>query len=95
VKLRERIALWFAWRKAMKQARPWIEKVLGRPLTRKELKMSNWKTSLLGVIAGLTGGTAVGWVGPDGAINWWTVALAIITSAFGYFAKDKDVGGVH
>jgi hypothetical protein len=94
MKLKERIALWFAWRKVLKHVRPWLEKVLGRTLTREELKMKNWKTTLLGILAGLTGGTVAGWTTPDGDINWVAVAFSIITALFGYFSKDHDTTGI-
>jgi hypothetical protein len=95
VKLKERIALWFAEREFRKQAVRFLEKTLGRPLTRKEKSaMKNWKTTCLGILAGLTGGTVTGWMTPEGKIHWGAVALAVITSLFGYFAKDHDDGGV-
>jgi hypothetical protein len=92
--LKRRIALWFAWRKLLKEARPTLENLLGRPLTRKEMKMKNWKTTVVGIIAGMTGGTAVGWTDATGNVNWWSVALAIITSLFGLFTKDADTTGI-
>lgn len=91
---KERIALWFAEREFKKQAVRFLEKTLGRPLTKKEKSaMKNWKTTLLGFIAGITGGTATGWTKPDGSINFFAVAAAVVTALFGYFAKDHDVTG--
>jgi len=93
VKLKERIALWFAWRAALKQVRPWLEQAIGRPLTWKERQMKNWKTTLLGMLGGLTGAEMAGWTKPDGHINWLAVAFALLMTAKGYFTKDKDVTG--
>lgn len=94
MKLKHRIALWFAERELKKQAVRFLEKTLGRPLTRREKSdMKNWKTTCLGILAGLTGGTVAGWTGPDGGIHWAAVALAVINALFGYFAKDHDVTG--
>ena len=93
--LKKRIALWIAEREFKKLAVRFLERTLGRPLTRKEKSaMKNWKTTVLGVLAGLTGGSAVGWTDPAGGINIWAVALSVITSLFGYFAKDHDQAGV-
>ena len=93
--LRERIALWFATRAIFKQAVRWMESQLGRSLTRKEKSMfRNWKTTLLGWLAGLTGGTAAGWMTPDGKVHWAAVVLAVVMGALGHMAKDHDVTGV-
>lgn len=53
----------------------------------------NWKTSLLGLIAGITGGSAAGWTKPDGSINWISAAMALAFTVLGYFAKDHNVSG--
>lgn len=55
--------------------------------------MKNWKTMLLGLLAGLTGSSAVGWTKTDGSLNYLAIAFAVVTAALGYFTKDKDVTG--
>ena len=91
--LKQKIALWFAKRALWKQTVRLLEQVLGRSLTWRERRMKNWKTTLLGILAGITGGTMAGWTKPDGTINWVAVAFSVVTAAFGYFTKDHDVTG--
>jgi hypothetical protein len=55
--------------------------------------MRNIKTTILGYLAGLTGGSAIGFMKPDGKINWFAVAFAIVSAIFGHMAKDHDVTG--
>ena len=93
MKLKEKIVLWFAKRALWKQVVLLLEKVLGRSLTWKEKRMKSWKTTLLGILAGITGGTIAGWTKPDGTINLVAVAFSVVTAAFGYFTKDRDVTG--
>jgi len=91
---KERIALWLAEREFKKQAVRFLEKTLGRPLTRREKsEMKNWKTTLIGIVAGLVGVSASTFMSPDGKVNIWGVVQAILLAAIGYYAKDKDVTG--
>lgn len=53
----------------------------------------NWKTTLVGALAGTIGGTAQGWTTPDGSINWMSVALAIAMAFLGALAKDHNATG--
>ena len=93
--LKQRIAFWFAERAFKKQAVRFLERTLGRPLTRKEKSaMKNWKTTCLGILAGLTGASVVGWTTPEGGIHWGAVILAVVNALLGYFAKDHDVTGL-
>lgn len=57
------------------------------------LDTKSWKTSLLGLLAGVTGSSAVGWTKPDGTINWISVALGLALAILGYLAKDHNVTG--
>lgn len=55
------------------------------------LDTKSWKTSLLGLLAGVTGSSAVGWTKPDGTVNWISVALGLALTILGYLAKDHNV----
>ena len=93
-RLKKKIAFWLAEREFKKQAVRFLERTLGRPLTRKEKSvMTNWKTTLLGIVAGLVGVSASTFMAPDGKINVWGVVQGIVLALIGYFAKDRDVTG--
>lgn len=55
--------------------------------------LKNWKTSLLGLLAGITGTSAVGWTTPDGKVNWISVGLGLALTILGYVSKDHNVTG--
>ena len=55
--------------------------------------MRNIKTTIMGYLAGLTGGSMAGWTKLDGSINWFAVAFAVAAAVFGHMAKDHDVTG--
>lgn len=54
--------------------------------------MTNWKTTLAGVLASIM--IAIAPLIQTGTIDWKAVIIAVFVAAFGYFAKDKDVTGV-
>ena len=90
--VKERIALWIAAREVRKQAEAWIEKSIGRPLTRKESKMlnalvGNWRTSLVGVVM-----AAVQL--HQGGMNWRNALMAALFATLGFAAKDSTTGSV-
>ena len=89
--LKKRIALWFAKREIAKQAEAGLEKLLKRPLTRKEKSMLgsflvNWKTSLIGLVM-----AAVQM--HQGGLNWKSAVMAALMAALGVAAKDSNVTG--
>ena len=89
--LKEKIALWFAMREIEKQAEAGLEKLLKRPLSRKEKSMLgsflvNWKTSLIGLVM-----AAVQM--HQGGLNWKSAVMAALMAALGVAAKDSNVTG--
>ena len=89
--LKEKIALWFAMREIAKQVEAGLEKLLHRPLTRKEKSMlgsflANWKTSLIGLVM-----AAVQL--HQGGMNWKSAVVAALMAALGLAAKDSNVTG--
>jgi hypothetical protein len=78
VTIKERLTHWLIYRTAKRKGRK---------------DMRNIKTTIMGYLAGLTGGTAAGWTKPDGSINWFAVAFAIVSAVFGHMAKDHDQTG--
>ena len=77
----------------------WVASTIGRPLSKKEKQMlgkifgTSWMTTILGYLAGATGGTVAGWTKPDGSINWLAVAIAVILAALGRVSKDVTATG--
>jgi len=87
VKLKERIALFFAARGLRKQVVGWAERSLGRPLTRKESQMfKNWQTTILGIVMAAA-------QLHQGGLTWGNAAIAALMAAFGLVAKDHNVTG--
>ena len=87
--LKEKIALWFAMREIEKQAEAGLEKLLKRPLSRKEKSMLgsflvNWKTSLIGLVMGAV-------QLHQGGLNWKSAVMAALMAALGVAAKDSNV----
>ena len=90
--LKEKIALWFAMREIEKQAEAGLEKLLKRPLTRKEKSMlsaflKNWQTSILGLVM-----AAVQL--HQGGMTWGSAVLAALMAALGLAAKDGNKTGL-
>jgi hypothetical protein len=55
----------------------------------------NWKTTLIGTVAGIVG-AVVGAIVPlmqGGVIDWKLIGTAALVAALGYFAKDSNVTG--
>jgi hypothetical protein len=91
VSLKEKIALFFAMREVHKRAEAGLEKLLKRPLTRKEKSMLgsflvSWKTSLIGLVMGA-------FQLHQGGMNWKSAAMAALMAALGLAAKDGQVTG--
>ena len=89
--LKEKIALWFAMREIEKQVAGWLERAIGRPLSRKEKSvmatfLANWKTSLIGVVMGAI-------QLHQGGLSWQNAAFAALMAALGLAAKDSNVTG--
>ena len=55
--------------------------------------MKNWQTTILGLLAGVTGTSLNGWTKPDGSINWLSIALGLLISLLGAVAKQHNVTG--
>lgn len=90
MKLKERIALWFAKREVLKQVVAWLERSLGRPLKRKERAMlnsifGNWRTTLAGLLAAIVQTYMTG-----GSLK--AAMASLPTLLIGMLAKDSHVG---
>jgi hypothetical protein len=88
---KEKLALWFALRKVAQLAEAGLEKLLQRPLTRKEKSMLgtflvSWKTSLIGVVMAAL-------QLHQGGMNWKSAAMAALMAGLGLAAKDGNVTG--
>ena len=53
----------------------------------------NWKTSILGALAGIFGTTSMGWLTTEGKPNWFAILFGILAAGTGVAAKDHDVTG--
>ena len=90
VKIKERIALYFAWREVCKQVEGWLEGALHRPLSRKEKSMlnallGNWKTSVAGIVLGA-------FQLHQGGMTWQNALMAALMATLGFVAKDGSTG---
>lgn len=57
------------------------------------VKLTNMKTSAVGILGGLLGISTAGWLKEDGTVNWPAIAIGVAIAVLGVMAKDHNATG--